>query len=409
MNRGAYSIMNSKIRNENSPLEEIMEAALKRANIKYKAQYTVYDGNKDKWNARYILDFLVYGEFCKIGVECDGNTYHGFLEAKEKDLRRDIWIKRLGFDDTLRFNTEQIKYNLDGCIKQIKKMIQTYDKIKYDKRKKFLFDHNRIPSIVPKKEAEYIYKGLSSIFQEACNTAHVKVKITNRKKKFIISSVRRAIFEAGYAEISDTLAFFNNHQLINYRHYIDILFGAYNIPCSIIVAATMKDVNIPEELANNPTVLKIIILYVTPSKSFKGKSFIVLNGTINGNKIIQSDLVKFSKENSDANQYKILIKEAEELEKSLKKVYQKLYNLNHFRKSLVVSPFLNIDKDMYEKIIISIKQFVLSRKVYLNDSVEALDIAADWMKSEGVYFKDVSFTLHEVSLTVQYFRNKMTK
>ncbi|WP_445683312.1 endonuclease domain-containing protein [Sporosarcina sp. FSL W7-1349] len=83
----------------------------------YSTSYTVYDDNKDKWNASYILDFLVYSEFCKIVVECDGNTYHGFLEAKEKDLKRDIWIKRLGFDDTLRFNTEQIKYNLDGCIK----------------------------------------------------------------------------------------------------------------------------------------------------------------------------------------------------------------------------------------------------------------------------------------------------
>ncbi|MEB2298813.1 hypothetical protein LAV72_04125 [Lysinibacillus xylanilyticus] len=59
-------MMNPKIRNENSPLEELMEAALNEANIKFRAQYTVYDGNNDKWNAKYTLDFLVYGEFCKI-------------------------------------------------------------------------------------------------------------------------------------------------------------------------------------------------------------------------------------------------------------------------------------------------------------------------------------------------------
>jgi len=39
-------MMNPKIRNENSPLEELMEAALNEANIKFRAQYTVYDGNE---------------------------------------------------------------------------------------------------------------------------------------------------------------------------------------------------------------------------------------------------------------------------------------------------------------------------------------------------------------------------
>ncbi|MEC1982197.1 hypothetical protein P9F15_17460 [Bacillus cereus] len=33
--------MNKKIKNVNSPLEEIMEQALKKAGIKYKAQYTM--------------------------------------------------------------------------------------------------------------------------------------------------------------------------------------------------------------------------------------------------------------------------------------------------------------------------------------------------------------------------------
>lgn len=403
-------MMNPIIRNENSPLEELMESALNEANIKFKAQYTVYDGNKDKWNAKYTLDFLVYGEFCKIAVECDGNTYHGSSEARERDLRRDLWVKQLAFDDTLRFNTEQIKYNLDGCIKQIKNMIHAYDKIKYDKKKKFVFDITKIPSCVPKQDAEYIYKDLSKVIQHVCNNAHMKVKITNRKKPFIVNAVRKSIFESGYSEINNTFVHFDSPQLETYKNHIDILFGAYNIPCSIIVASRMQEVKIPKELANDPTILKIIILYVTPSKLFKGKSFIILNGTTsNNNKVIYSDLVDYYEQDFDAIKCEELIREAEKLERKLKQVYKKLYVLNHFRNSLVRKPFSTVDKVMYEKILISIKQFLLSKDLYLNEDVEALDIAVDWIKSEGIYFKNVPYTVHDVTLTIQHFRNKMVK
>jgi len=58
--------------------------------------------------------------FVRLQEKYDGNTYHGSSEAREKDLRRDLWVKQVAFDDTLQFNTEQIKYNLDGCIDKIK-------------------------------------------------------------------------------------------------------------------------------------------------------------------------------------------------------------------------------------------------------------------------------------------------
>ncbi|MEK4170803.1 DUF559 domain-containing protein [Lysinibacillus sp. FSL L8-0312] len=401
-------MMNPIIRNENSPLEELMESALHEANIKFKAQYTVYDGNKDNWNAKYILDFLVYGQFCKIAVECDGNTYHGSSEARERDLRRDLWVKQLAFDDTLRFNTEQIKYNLDGCIKQINNMIHAYDKIKYDKEKKFVFDITKIPTCVPKQDAEYIYKDLSKVIQHVCNNAHMKIKITNRKKPFIVNALRKSIFESGYAEINNTFAYFDSPQLENYKNHIDIFFGAYNIPCFIIVASRMQEVKFPKELANDPTILKIIILFVTPSKLFKGKSFIILNGTTsNNNKVIYSDLVDYYEQNFDAIQCDELIKEAEKLERKLKKVYKRLYTLNHFRISLLSKPFSTIEKVMYEKILISIEQFLLSKDTYLNEETEAMDIAVEWIKREGIYFKNVPYTLHDVALTIQHFRNKI--
>ncbi|QGV10593.1 DUF559 domain-containing protein (plasmid) [Bacillus cereus] len=104
--------------------------------MKYKAQYTVFDSNKNKWNAKYTLDFLIYGEYCRIAVECDGNTYHSSKEAKQHDTYRDMWINYQGFDDTLRFNTEKIKYNIAGVIKEIKAAIIVYDKKREARQKK---------------------------------------------------------------------------------------------------------------------------------------------------------------------------------------------------------------------------------------------------------------------------------
>ncbi|WP_299093260.1 hypothetical protein [uncultured Metabacillus sp.] len=49
----------------------------------------------------------------------------------------------------------------------------------------------------------------------------------------------------------------------------------------------------------------------------------------------------------------------------------------------------------------------MSKEKYLNEDVEALDIAVEWIKSEGIYFKNVPYTLHDVALTIQHFRNKM--
>lgn len=62
---------------------------------------------------------------------------------------------------------------------------------------------------------------------------------------------------------------------------------------------------------------------------------------------------------------------------------------------------------MYEKILISIEQFLLSKDTYLNEETEAMDIAVEWIKREGIYFKNVPYTLHDVALTIQHFRNKI--
>ncbi|MFD5853591.1 endonuclease domain-containing protein [Cytobacillus pseudoceanisediminis] len=215
---------NQKIRNENSPLEEKMQAALEKEGIKYKAQFTLLNSKENRWNYKYILDFLVYGEFCKIAVECDGNTYHSSHNGKERDLKRDLWVKNQGIDDTLRFNTEEIKYNIQGVIKQIKDALKAYDKIRYDKNLKSAFDPGMIALQVSKKNADYVYKDLSKMIKDTCIDIHKKIKVTSIKKTTILNKVRKSIFEKGYAEISSSLANFNVQKLNHYKDESDLFF-----------------------------------------------------------------------------------------------------------------------------------------------------------------------------------------
>lgn len=172
------------IKNENSPLEEKMEKALKKAGIRYKAQFSIEDTNKDKWNSKYILDFVVYGELCKIAIECDGHTYHSSRKAKERDLKRDLWIKAYKeFDDTLRFTTEQIMSQIDVVIEEINKYILAYDKLHFNKRQNAKFDPKKIPSTISKDTVLILTNILNSAFSVAYKETQKKEKNQENIKK----------------------------------------------------------------------------------------------------------------------------------------------------------------------------------------------------------------------------------
>lgn len=163
--------MNKRVKNENSPFEEIMEQTLKNSGIKSKSQYTIFDSNKNKWNAKYTLDFLIYDKYCRIAVESDRNTYHSSKEAKQYDTYRDMWINYQGFDGTLRFNTEKIKYNIAGVIKEIKAAIIAYDKKREGRQKREKFNIKDIPLLVQKTDAKNILKELSNQYRTRPSTS----------------------------------------------------------------------------------------------------------------------------------------------------------------------------------------------------------------------------------------------
>ncbi|QOK29992.1 hypothetical protein IIE26_26870 (plasmid) [Cytobacillus oceanisediminis] len=107
-------------------------------------------------------------------------------------------MKNQGIDDTLRFNTEETKYNSQGVIKQIKDALKAYDKIRYDKNLKTAFDPSMIALQVSEENADYVYKDISKVIKDTCIDIHKKIKVTSIKKRTILNKVRKSIFEKGY-------------------------------------------------------------------------------------------------------------------------------------------------------------------------------------------------------------------
>lgn len=170
----------------------------------------------------------------------------------------------------------------------------------------------------------------------------------------------------------------------------------------------MRDLKISRELAMDTSIMKIIILFGTPTKTFKGNSFMILDGTMSPKSfVINSDLISYSTKDIDSHSYENLLKEAYTLKKKLEKVYKDLYRLTSFKKSLKIQPFTHLEQHIYENLLLSIKKFILANETYHDGSIGSFEIAAEWMKREGIYFEDVSFTMHELAVTIQYYRNNI--
>lgn len=117
------------MRNEATELEIIMREALISNNLFFDEQ--VY--TKRDHGGIYIFDFVVYGDYAKIVVECDG-PHHYKADRYYLDSVRDLWSVRNGFQDVLRFSKSELRRNIAGCISMIKKSLSELDKtLSHDK------------------------------------------------------------------------------------------------------------------------------------------------------------------------------------------------------------------------------------------------------------------------------------
>ncbi|RAP74364.1 endonuclease domain-containing protein [Paenibacillus montanisoli] len=111
------------LRNHETYLEYIMRRALIKNDFRFADQvYTQTDVG------HYIYDFVIYGKYCTIIVECDG-PHHKLISQETKDAIRDLWSVTHGFQTVLRFSEEQIRNQMNDCILHIRNNIDLYDKV----------------------------------------------------------------------------------------------------------------------------------------------------------------------------------------------------------------------------------------------------------------------------------------
>jgi len=101
------------------PIEEIIRQALKNKGIKAIGGYSIMENRR----LRYRLDFAIFCKKGKINVECDDPKWHSQPKQREKDKKRDRWLRKRGWT-IFRFGAEEIKNNTATCVKILKPTIQ---------------------------------------------------------------------------------------------------------------------------------------------------------------------------------------------------------------------------------------------------------------------------------------------
>ena len=247
--------MVTRIIDLDSPIENKMRAALIKRNIKFKEQVSV--GIKGRDIPKYFIDFVVYGEFCKIAVECDGKAYHSTVEQRGSDASRDLWTITNRFDDVLRFSGSEIHQDIAACVHKISEEILKYDSLKRKRIDLGLIDIRKIRQ----KSLEY------SEIQEVIGVLKREVKgainssKTVRLKSKIIKELKKKL-QGCNISINDQLVYFVYpflEKLIT-KQQVDLFFIAHSITFVLILfEKSNRYLNVPQEIANED---KIVILFV---------------------------------------------------------------------------------------------------------------------------------------------------
>lgn len=97
----------SHIKSERTSIEIEMEAELVRRGIRFDSQYTI---------GPFSIDFFLpdYG----VAIECDGDYWHRLPEVRERDLRKNAYIKACGYE-LYRFWEREIHEDVTKCVDKI--------------------------------------------------------------------------------------------------------------------------------------------------------------------------------------------------------------------------------------------------------------------------------------------------
>ena len=67
---------------------------------------------------RYRIDLAIFLSKKRIAIEADGRDFHSSFQQKEHDNKRDLYLKKHGWE-VIRFTGSEIYRNSDKCVEQI--------------------------------------------------------------------------------------------------------------------------------------------------------------------------------------------------------------------------------------------------------------------------------------------------
>lgn len=281
--RAHYSIVDS-------PLELMFTQKLKEMNMNFISQYAVYERAYTgvmKSYPKYIVDFVVKGEFCKLAIECDGLYYHLRDFQRAYDTERDLWLLKTGFDDVLRFFGDEIRDNLDGCIEKIKKAVEGWDNYYKRKQQKTIIQTSEMSKVPNREDVKLIVNELASLIASAVN--QINKREMRKNATIILQKIKKLILKSGYSN-EIPLLYYTFPELSKYVDQTQGLFIGYNIPFVIDIVKSELKVKMPPYLKREKRILKLIIVFDGLSNRIANvESYIIINGWTG--KVMKSDIL----------------------------------------------------------------------------------------------------------------------
>lgn len=419
------------IENEVSPIEVLMESALKENKISFDKQIPCYGEytyknhhgyyRKKADHPKYILDFVVFGEKSRIVVECDGLRYHSSNKRKARDAVRDLWLITNGYDDVLRFSSHDIFNNLPSCILKIKKTIIKMDHIYHQQDEKKHFQPSAF-LVTPSKPIimKTINEFLTILTSSNENRKRKKWKADGRANiQNIQQRLRKQHFNLSY-----DLMHFHYPDLVRYlnERKIDIFFSGYNIP----YLAVFNDfpLDFPLDVSKGSPFIKVIISNTQPIETSL-KNWIWIHRT--NKKIMASDILEIDyrdtllQELSEKaalleKEYIQLCKQKSKLVQTkhqLRNIYQKMYTILKTKNEESTELFAHLDASHKKMLVKEMKNhwsWIAYKSKYL-ENIDSFKAACDWFEECGIpYIERYSFTLYDVVLQMhQFYINEMNK
>ena len=93
--------------NGESSIETLVRKTLEKSGLDFEQEVQI---------GKFCVDFLLSTR--RIVIECDGEYWHNSQQAKEKDKRKDKFLKARGYY-IYRFSEREIKISAEECIRQI--------------------------------------------------------------------------------------------------------------------------------------------------------------------------------------------------------------------------------------------------------------------------------------------------